>query len=156
MVGERNLLTTNGSARQCTALLVGVEDSLVDVGPKLFVEEVEAVDDVAGEPLLSDLGPGAVFGGVVQAGDSGCSAGADDFGEVEGCISVIFTRDEDAGDGIEAAFAEAAVTESVKAVVLFEDDGPETADHKVFVDCVGECVPVVATVACDTLMEFWV
>jgi hypothetical protein len=51
--------------------LVGVEDFFVDVGPELFEGEVGGVDDIAGEPLLSDLGPGAVFGGVVESGDAG-------------------------------------------------------------------------------------
>jgi len=60
------LLATIGSTNR----LVSVEDGLVYVGPELLIEEVEAVDDVAGEPLLTDFGPGAVFRGVVQAGDS--------------------------------------------------------------------------------------
>jgi hypothetical protein len=49
---------------------VGVEELLVDVGPKLFEDEVGAVDEVAGEPLLADLGPCAVVGGVVEGGDA--------------------------------------------------------------------------------------
>ena len=45
---------------------MGVEYFLVDVGPELFEGEVGAVDDVTGEPLLADFGPGAVLGGVVE------------------------------------------------------------------------------------------
>lgn len=54
--------------------LAGVEELVVDVGPELFEGEVGAVDDVAGEPLLADLGPGAVLGGVVESGDTGGGA----------------------------------------------------------------------------------
>ena len=48
-------------------ILVGVKDALVHVGPELFVEEVEAVDDIARKPLLTNLGPGSVCGGIVEA-----------------------------------------------------------------------------------------
>ena len=53
---------------------VGVEDLLVDVRPVLFPEEVEAVNEVAGEPLLTDLGPGLILLGVIEGGDTGCCA----------------------------------------------------------------------------------
>src|SRR5579862_9735864 len=53
---------------------VGVEDLLVDVRPVLFPEEVEAVNEVAGEPLLTDFGPGLILLGVIEGGDAGCGA----------------------------------------------------------------------------------
>ena len=53
---------------------MGVEDGFVDVWPELFQHEVGAVDDVAGEPLLADLGPGAVSGGVVEGRGAGGGA----------------------------------------------------------------------------------
>jgi len=52
--------------------------------------------------------------------------------------------------------AEAAVAEGIEAVVLAEDDRAETADPEVFIGGVGEGVPVVASVACDTLMKLGV
>ena len=48
-----------------------MEDRVVDVGPELFEGKVGAVDDAAGEPLLANFGPGAIFGGVVERGDAG-------------------------------------------------------------------------------------
>ena len=54
--------------------LVRVEEFFVDVGPELFEGEVGGVDDVAGEPLLADFGPGAVLGGVVEGGYAGGGA----------------------------------------------------------------------------------
>ncbi len=57
-----------------TFCLVSMEELLVDVGPELFEGEVGGVDEVAGEPLLADLGPGAVVGGVVEGRDACCGA----------------------------------------------------------------------------------
>jgi len=48
------------------------------------------------------------------------------------------------------------VTEGVKAVVLFEDDGTEAAYPEVFVDGIGEGVPVVAAVSFEALVKFGV
>ena len=58
--------------------LLCVEDFFVDVGPVFFPEEVEAVDEVAGEPLLTDFGPCLILLGVIEGGDAGGGAGADD------------------------------------------------------------------------------
>src|SRR5580704_17772246 len=57
------------STRTCAELLC-VEDRVVDVRPELFEGEVGAVDEAAGEPLLTDFGPGAVLGGVVERRDT--------------------------------------------------------------------------------------
>jgi len=51
--------------------LLGVKELVVDVGPEFFEGEVGGVDDVAGEPSLANFGPGAVLGGIVEAGDAG-------------------------------------------------------------------------------------
>ena len=51
-----------------------VEDSLVDVGPVFFPEKVEAVDQVAGEPLLTDFSPGLILFWVVNGGEAGSGA----------------------------------------------------------------------------------
>lgn len=48
-----------------------VEDVSVGGGPPLFPPEVEAVDEVAGEPLLPDLGPGLILFGVPESGEAG-------------------------------------------------------------------------------------
>ncbi len=149
----RNHDKTRWRAGQSAAQLVGVEDFFVDVGPELFEGEVGGVDEVAGEPLLADFGPGAVFGGVVEGGDSGCCARSDDLGEVEHLVAVVLAGDEDTGGGVEHAFAETTMAESVEAVVLMEDDGAEAADPEVFVGGVGEGVPVVAAVADGALMK---
>ena len=50
---------------------MGVEDVFVGGGPPLFPPEVEAVDEVAGEPLLTDLGPGLILFGVPEGGEAG-------------------------------------------------------------------------------------
>lgn len=47
---------------------MSVEDSFVHIGPELFIEEVKAVDEVAGKPLLAYLGPCAISGGIVECG----------------------------------------------------------------------------------------
>ncbi len=86
-----------------------MEDLFVDAGPPLFPPEVKAVDEVAGEPLLPDLGPGLVLLRIVEGGETSGCAGADDLREVDGRISVVFARDDDAGDGVPRTFAEAAV-----------------------------------------------
>ena len=49
---------------------MGVEDVFVGGGPPLFPPEVEAVDEVAGEPLLTDLGPGLILLGVPEGGEA--------------------------------------------------------------------------------------
>ena len=105
-----------------------VEDPLVNVGPELFPEEVKAVDEVAGEPLLPDLSPGLILLWVIDCGEAGCGTGADDFREVERFVSVVLSRNEDPCDGIEGAFAEAAVAKGVKAIVLVEEDGTQATD----------------------------
>ena len=61
-----------------------MEDVFVDVWPVLFPEEVEAVDDVTGEPFLADFGPGLIVLGVLEGGDAGCGARADNLREIEG------------------------------------------------------------------------
>ena len=48
-----------------------VEYVFVGGGPPLLPPEVEAVDDVAGEPLLTDLGPGLILFGVPESGQTG-------------------------------------------------------------------------------------
>jgi hypothetical protein len=58
------------SSIEICAELLCVEELVVDVGPELFEGIVRAVDEAAGEPLLSDFGPGAVLGGVVERGDA--------------------------------------------------------------------------------------
>jgi hypothetical protein len=60
----------SSSTRTCAELL-GVEERVVDIGPELFEGKVGAIDEAAGEPLLADFGPGAVFGGVVEGRDAG-------------------------------------------------------------------------------------
>jgi len=133
-----------------------VEDSFVDVGPVLFPEEVEAVDEVAGEPALTYFGPGAILRWVVEAADPCRSAGAYDLREIEHLVSVVCSADEDTGNGIPCAFAEAAVAKGVEAAILSKGDGAEAADHEVFIGGVGEGVPVVARVASGALMKLGV
>ena len=48
-----------------------VEYVFVGGGPPLLPPEVEAVDDVAGEPLLTDLGPGLILFGVPESRQAG-------------------------------------------------------------------------------------
>ena len=135
---------------------MSVEDVFVGGGPPLFPPEVEAVDEVAGEPALSDFGPGAVLRGVIKAADAGCCAGPDDLGEIEGWISVVGAGDEDASDGVPTALLEAAMAQGVEAVVLMEDDGADAGDKEVFIGRVSERVPVITGVAGGALMEFGV
>ena len=60
-----------------TDVSLSVKNSFVDIWPVLFPEEVETVYEVAGEPLLTNLGPGLVLLRVVEGGDARCGAGAD-------------------------------------------------------------------------------
>ena len=133
-----------------------MEDVFVCGGPPLFPPEVEAVDEVAGEPALADFGPGAIFRGVIEAADAGCSAGADDLGEIEGLISIVPASDQDASDGIPGTLAEAAMAQRVEAVVLTKDDRADASDKEVFIGRVGERMPVVTGVAGGALMELGV
>jgi len=48
---------------------MGVENSFVDVGPVFFPKEVEAVDQVAGEPFLPYFGPGLILLRVIDGGE---------------------------------------------------------------------------------------
>ncbi len=130
-----------------------MEDCLVDIGPELFQHKVGAVDQVAGEPLLADLGPRAVLRRVVERRNACRSARSDHLGEVEGPTSIVLPRNQHAGDGIQASPAEAAVAQRVEAVVLMKQDRPQAADHEVFVDRIGQRVPVVAAIAFDPLMK---
>ena len=50
---------------------MGVEDGFVNTGPPLLPPEVEAVNEVAGQPLLSPLGSGLVLLGVIEGGETG-------------------------------------------------------------------------------------
>jgi len=133
-----------------------VEDVFVGGGPPLLPPKVEAVDEVAGKPLLTDLGPRLILLGVVEGGEARCGTGADDLGEVEGGIAVVSARDQDAADGVERTLTEAAVAEGIEAVVLVEEYGSGAADHEVLVRSVGKGVPVVSGVAFDALVELGV
>ena len=133
-----------------------MEDVFVGGGPPLLPPKVEAVDEVAGKPLLTDLGPRLILLGVVEGGEARCGTGADDLGEVEGGIAVVSARDQDAANGVEGAFRKAAMTQGVEAVVLVEENGTKAADHEIFVCSVCEGVPVVLAVSFEALMKFGV
>lgn len=131
-----------------------VKNFLIDVRPELLEREVGRVNDVASQPFLSDLGPGTVFGWVVERGDAGCRARTRDLGIVEGAFAIVFAGEQDTSGGIERPLAEAAVTKRIEAIVLTEDDRPDTADHKVLVSRVGQRMPVVTAVADYALVKF--
>ena len=133
-----------------------MEDSLVDVGPVLFPKEVEAVDEVTGEPSLADFGPGAVVRGIIEAAYARGSAGADDLREIERRIPIVRAGDKNAGDGIPGTLAEASMAHGVEAVVLVEDNGADAADKEVFVGCVSQGMPVVSGVTCGALVKLGV
>ena len=133
-----------------------MEDSLIDVGPVLFPEEVEAVDQVAGEPSLTDFGPGAVVRRIIEAAYAGGSAGADDLREIEHRISIVRARDKNARDRVPGTLAEAAMPHGVEAVVLVEGNGTDAAHKKVFVGCISQSMPVVSSVTCGALMKLGV
>src|ERR1700722_7524931 len=137
-------------------VLVSEEHSLVDVGPVLFPEEVEAVDQVAGEPSLADFGPGAVVRGIIEAAYAGGSAGADDLREIERRISIVRARDKNACVRVPGTLAEAAMPHGVEAVVLAEDNGTDAAHKEVFVGCVSQGMPVVSGVTCGALVKLGV
>jgi len=133
-----------------------VEDSLVDVGPVLFPKEVEAVDEVTGEPSLADFGPGAVVRGIIEAAYARGCAGADDLREIERRIPIVRAGNKNAGDGVPGTLAKAAMAHGVEAVVLVEDNGADAADKEVFVGCVSQGMPVVSGVTCGALVKLGV
>ena len=48
------------------------------------------------------------------------------------------------------------MSHGVEAIVLVKDDGTDTTDHEVFVGCVSQRVPIVATITGDALMKLGV
>src|SRR5580700_2553448 len=58
-------------------LIVGyMKDRVVDIWPELLGSEGAEIQQNVGQPTLSNLGPGAVHGWVVERGDSSSCAGS--------------------------------------------------------------------------------
>ena len=65
------------------ALILLVEEFVVDVRPEFLEGEGGAVETHVQDPALSCLGPGALAGGVVEIGDASGRPGTDDFRGIE-------------------------------------------------------------------------
>ena len=101
------------------------------------------------------LGPGVVFGGIDRGRrHQRLRLNRLTSEKLKVVVAVVLTSDEDAGSGVEGALAEGSVAEGVEAIVLMEESWEcDAADHEVFVNRVGESVPIVAGVTRDSLVE---
>src|SRR6201998_1714092 len=85
-----------------------VEDFVINVRPEFLEDESRAIQTHARHPALTHLGPVAVSGRVVEAGDARSRTGADHFGEVEVLPSIVLTRDDDPREGVRHALHKTA------------------------------------------------
>ena len=71
-----------------------MEDSVVNVWPKLLKEVRSSVDRYTRQPKLIGVGEGALLGGVIKTRDPRGSACAEDLGSIEGFMAIIFSCDD--------------------------------------------------------------
>ena len=75
-----------------------MEEVVVDVGPELFDDEGGGINADVEAPLAAGAAEGAFARGVIEGGDPGSCAGADDFADVEGVVPVVVAGDDGAAE----------------------------------------------------------
>ena len=91
-----------------------------DVGPELFHDVEDRVQCELVRPSLPSLGPGAIWGGIVESGDSRSGAIADDFGKVDGRTSAVRARNRQTAERVPAALPEPAAAQREVPRILLE------------------------------------
>src|ERR1700743_2315537 len=100
-----------------------MEDGVVDIRPEFLGCEGAEIQQNVGQPALSNLGPGAVLGWVVERGDACGCAGSHNLGCVEGFMPGICAGDDRSRYRIEAPLEKAAMPQGVIAAVLPQEAG---------------------------------
>ena len=119
---------------------------MVDVGPELFDDKGESVDTDIEAPLVAGVAEGALATWVVEGGEAGGGAGADDFAGVEDFLAGVGAGDDGACESVADALDEATVAEGVVAIVFVGDGGDDGFDEEVFAGLIDDSVPEVAPI----------
>src|ERR1700734_1580381 len=97
-----------------------MEDGTVDIGPEFLEDKGEAIETDIGEPALPGLSPVTVLRRVIEIGDAGSRASANDFRRIEGLIAGIGSRNQHARKGIGGALGNSSATQRVLGGILVE------------------------------------
>jgi hypothetical protein len=90
-------------------LVLPMKERIVDIRPELFEDEGASIDTDIKAPFSRGVPEGTLARWIVQVGNSGCGASANDFSDVEGRGSRIGPRDNSTAEGIASAFEKAAL-----------------------------------------------